>query len=320
MRPLSRLAIIAAAFAAAAFMASPASAQASRTWISGVGDDANPCSRTAPCKTFAGAISKTAAGGEIDCLDPGGFGAVTITKSMTLDCGGGPGGTPGGILNTGTSGVTVNDGGANTSLVKIRNLNFDGFNQFGTAGIRFINGKSLIIEDVSIWNQGASGFAAVDFEPSAAGSKLAMHNVEIQYNASAGIKLIPQSGVAATATLDNVEVISNTGDGITAQDGVTMTIANSVVSENGIHGIFANSATGGNVNVNVVKTVSSENNGPGLMAQGATATMRLTDVSTFDNTYGIRSLSSGKVLSFGNVYNNNNSTMDGAPTGSLMPQ
>src|SRR5260221_13453148 len=64
------------------------SAQASRTWVSGVGDDANPCSRTAPCKTFAGAISKTAAGGEIDALDPGGFGAVTITKAITLDGGG----------------------------------------------------------------------------------------------------------------------------------------------------------------------------------------------------------------------------------------
>jgi hypothetical protein len=64
----------------------PAQAQASRTWVSGVGDDANPCSRTAPCKTFAGAISKTAPGGEIDCLDPGGFGAVTITKSITIDC------------------------------------------------------------------------------------------------------------------------------------------------------------------------------------------------------------------------------------------
>ena len=75
----------------------PAEAQATRTWVSGVGDDANPCSRTAPCKTFAGAISKTAAGGEINCLDPGGFGAVTITKSMTIDC-------------TGTFGSTLNSG------------------------------------------------------------------------------------------------------------------------------------------------------------------------------------------------------------------
>jgi hypothetical protein len=84
--------LLAAPFAVAGAMiaffliADPAYAQASRTWVSGVGDDANPCSRTAPCKTFAGAISKTAVNGEINCLDPGGFGAVTITKSITIDC------------------------------------------------------------------------------------------------------------------------------------------------------------------------------------------------------------------------------------------
>src|SRR6202049_4231120 len=81
-----------------------AQAQASRPWVSGVGDDANPCSRTAPCKTFAGAISKTAAGGEIDALDPGGFGAVTITKAMTLD---GGGGQVASVLVNGTNGIVV---------------------------------------------------------------------------------------------------------------------------------------------------------------------------------------------------------------------
>src|SRR5258707_923586 len=83
-----------------------ASAQATRTWVSGVGDDANPCSRTAPCKTFAGAISKTAAGGEIDCLDPGGFGALTITKSITIDCDSGAGG----VLNSGFNGIIISAG------------------------------------------------------------------------------------------------------------------------------------------------------------------------------------------------------------------
>src|SRR5260370_36002106 len=83
---------------------SVASAQATRTWVSGVGDDANPCSRTAPCKTFAGAISKTAVGGQIDCLDPGGFGAVTITKSILIDCDAGPGGE----LVSGTNGIIIN--------------------------------------------------------------------------------------------------------------------------------------------------------------------------------------------------------------------
>ena len=84
MKVLRFSGMFAAAVIAALTLASPASAQATRTWISGVGDDVNPCSRTAPCKTFAGAIAKTAAGGEIDTLDPGGFGAVTVTKAITL--------------------------------------------------------------------------------------------------------------------------------------------------------------------------------------------------------------------------------------------
>src|SRR6478752_10655610 len=97
---LSSIAMVAALFAATV----PANAQATRTWVSGVGDDANPCSRTAPCKTFAGAISKTAVGGEINALDPGGYGTVTITKSITID---GGGGQVASILASGTNGIVI---------------------------------------------------------------------------------------------------------------------------------------------------------------------------------------------------------------------
>src|SRR5438874_12407095 len=105
--PRRRLATLVPAFVLIA-LALPASAfaQASRTWVSGVGDDANPCSRTAPCKTFPGAISKTAAGGEINCLDPGGFGGVTITKAITIACEG----VTAGVLVSGTNAIIVNAG------------------------------------------------------------------------------------------------------------------------------------------------------------------------------------------------------------------
>src|SRR3954452_23342118 len=105
MRRITLLAI-AAGFLTPLLASAPASAQATRTWVSGVGDDANPCSRTAPCKTFAGAISKTAAGGEMNCLDPGGFGGVTTIKAMTFNCGY----TLGSILVAGVPGITVNGG------------------------------------------------------------------------------------------------------------------------------------------------------------------------------------------------------------------
>ena len=109
--------------------AAGAQAQATRTWVSGVGSDANPCSRTAPCKTFAGAISKTAAGGEISALDPGGFGAVTITKSITIN----GDGTLAGILASLTNGVIVNAAAADK--IVLRNLSINGAGN-GINGIR----------------------------------------------------------------------------------------------------------------------------------------------------------------------------------------
>src|SRR6185437_1403165 len=127
------------------FLASFANGQASRTWVSGVGDDANPCSRTAPCKTFAGAISKTAAGGEIDALDPAGYGAVTITKAITID---GGGGQVASVLVSGTNGIVVTTGANDT--VTLRNLQINGLGT-GINGVRWLAGKALHIENCKIF-------------------------------------------------------------------------------------------------------------------------------------------------------------------------
>ena len=125
-------------------------AQATRTWVSGVGDDANPCSRTAPCKTFAGAISKTAAGGEISVLDPGGYGAVTITKALTIS----GDGTLASILASQTNGILIN--AAVGDKVVIRNISIHGLNN-GINGIRFIAGGSLLVDRVTIQSFATDG-------------------------------------------------------------------------------------------------------------------------------------------------------------------
>src|SRR5215207_7202142 len=137
-------------------LSAAARAQATRTWVSGVGDDINPCSRTAPCKTFAGAISKTAANGEINVIDPAPAGSLTITKSVTID----GAGTFASILHSQTTGVHVNDGATatpNTIVVTLRNLSFNGAAN-GVNGIRFLAGKTLNVENCSIFgsNVGAT--------------------------------------------------------------------------------------------------------------------------------------------------------------------
>jgi hypothetical protein len=149
-------AVLVAGFATAGF------GQATRTWVSGVGDDVNPCSRTAPCKTFAGAISKTAEGGEISVLDPGGFGAVTITKAMTID--GTHGSGFGSILNSGVAGINVNVTGGthvNDAVVILRSLSIQGVSQSpsaaGTHGINYVKADRLFVTDCHIQNQFTTG-------------------------------------------------------------------------------------------------------------------------------------------------------------------
>ena len=141
---------------------SDASAQATRTWVSGVGDDVNPCSRTAPCKTFAGAISKTATGGEINCIDAGGFGAVTITKSITID----GGESFASILAGGSNGIIVNAPAG--SVVTIRNLSINGAGITpGVNGIRFLGGETLHVENCVIFGFNQNGIL-VEPAPAAA--------------------------------------------------------------------------------------------------------------------------------------------------------
>ena len=149
MRRIALLAIV-VGFLMPLLASAPAHAQATRTWVSGVGDDVNPCSRTAPCKTFAGAISKTATGGEINCIDPGGFGAVTITKSIQIIC------EPGtaGVLVSGTNGIIVS--AAAPAEVLLQGLDIEGLST-GIHGIQITGGARVFINKVSIRNFTGNG-------------------------------------------------------------------------------------------------------------------------------------------------------------------
>ncbi len=161
MKKLTLFLSLTSALLALCLIALPAYAQATRTWVSGVGDDANPCSRTAPCKTFAGAISKTAVKGEINCLDPGGFGAVTITKSITISCEIGTAG----VLVSGTNGIVVSV--LASDIVYLRGLDIQGITT-GLAGITFIQAGVLHVEHCLIRGFNAGTAAGINFAPTGA--------------------------------------------------------------------------------------------------------------------------------------------------------
>ena len=245
--------------------AGSAQAQATRTWVSGVGDDVNPCSRTAPCKTFAGAISKTAAGGEIDCLDPGGFGTVTIVKAITLDCGGGVGGQLGSILASGTNGIIVSSSLPAGSSVTIRNMSINGAGvTLGVNGIRYLaGGGALHVENVEIFGFSQNG---IDFENTAA-ANLFVRSSQISDNTTGfGILVRPQGAVLANVSLDNVRLDRNL-TGLRVEDGGKATVEDSVAHANNGNGFLAVSA-GTAAEINLIRSVASNTLTNGVATSG----------------------------------------------------
>ena len=274
-------------------MAIPAYAQATRTWVSGVGDDANPCSRTAPCKTFAGAISKTAAGGYIDVLDPGGFGAVTITKSITIDGGAGVAG----VLVSGTNAINVAAGSSDT--VVLRNLSFEGIGT-GINAIRITGAGDVHVQHCVIKGFTTNGIYAATGD---------------LYVTDTEVSTIPNGqGIYVTnarATLTRVST-NQTSVGVLVGPGGTATVKSSVSSGNqiGYAATYAASAV-----LNIEDSVPAHNQ-YGVYG-GSSATARVSSSSIMNNTsQGLYNDGSASLISFGNNRFAGN-TVDGSFTATI---
>jgi hypothetical protein len=285
----------------------PAHAQATRTWVSGVGDDANPCSRTAPCKTWAGAISKTAAGGEMDNLDEGGFGALTITKSITID---GGGANIASSLVSGTAGMTIV--AATNDVVILRNLQFDGIlgNGTGIAGTPGTNGISvttngagrIVIENCRIFGFATTG---VSITTSSALVNVKLLKTTINNN-TVGVLVNPSAG-AVKLEIDGTRIDNNVGGGlkVTGVSGSTENVAitDSTISLNGGNGVnaVANSST---ANVDLERVTLSSNVSAGVQSNGTGTTVTVGS-SLLSNNGSAWSIVGSGVL---NSYKNNQVT------------
>jgi hypothetical protein len=254
-----------------------AHAQATRTWVSGVGDDANPCSRTAPCKTFAGAISKTAIAGEINVIDAGGFGTITITKSVTID----GAGSMASILSAGTNGVNINI--LNTDKVILRNLSINGAGT-GINGINWFNaGGNVVIENCAITRVTNS---IVNANLTNSGN-LTINNLTGSYsgpgtaNVDAGIRLTTSAGTLKASITDTH--LQNNAIGINIQDNVQATIRDTTIEGNG----------GSNIGVRVA-TVSA----------AATDLVHLEGVTVSNVAEGVRVTTAGGANSVNVFYSN----------------
>jgi hypothetical protein len=318
LRISASVAVALGALAAAA----PAGAQATRTWVSGVGDDVNPCSRTAPCKTFAGAISKTAAGGEINCLDSGGFGTVTITKSLSIICDG----VIGGVLASGTNGITVN-AGANDAVF-LSGLDIHGGGT-GLRGVRYIAGGAVHIQNSTIQKFQGAGISFLAALP----ANLVVSNTTVvnngQIGSGGGIEIVPTGSANSKVTLQEVQVEGNANIGIRVDVGAMTGGSMSLLVEDshvvaGQTGISVAAPGPAVAAVMVLRSELANNFGAALTANGAAATVRVADTAITGNQSGVFATNSATLSSYGNNYLDGNppvgSGNDGAFTGSSIPR
>jgi len=301
-----------ATLAAAMLYSAPASAQATRTWISGVGDDVNPCSRTAPCKTFGGALAKTAAGGEINCLDPGGFGSIIITKSISIICDNTEAGTLVAVANA----IVINAPGA---VVQISGFDIEGLGQTGVAGINGIyltNGASLTVRNTKI--RGFRNGYGISFTPSN-NAALVLDNVTISESGSASdpltgaIQVTPAIGYVVQATLTNVQLVDNLNTGLRidtlAGTGTTVTamVDKSVVSNSGT-GIMVRSMAGAPASLMLTNSTVSGNSTIGIFAKGAATVARVGNTTITGNNAALLAGSGGSIFSYGDNRLDGNTT------------
>jgi hypothetical protein len=278
-------------------------AGADRTWVSGVGNDMNPCSRTAPCQTLAAAYGNTNVGGQINVIDAGGFGSLTITHSITID---GSESFASTLATKDTVGFIINAGPSD--VVVLRNLNIQGG---GQDGIRFLAGGKLYVEDCRIF-----GFLnrGIDFEPSGE-SELFVKDTTIRDNAGVGLRINPAAGGKATATIDNCKLTGNEY-GLSVVDEANVTIRDSVASSNSINGIMAQ-AVAGVPQVNIENCLVTDNTNNGIRVTGSKATARLSGSTVTANDNGLSVGGGGTIDSYGDNNVDGNFSSNGVPNNTI---
>ena len=294
--------------------AGPANAQATRTWVSGVGDDANPCSRTAPCQTFAGAFGKTSAGGEIDCLDPGGFGSLTITHAISIIC---DGASNGGItVGNESVGVSLDAGPADT--VVLSGLDFEG-NGVGVFGIVFNAGQALYVRNCVIRNLLNDGIIVDTLQTTPASlyvDNTTIVNASSPGNLDAGIYIVPQSSGPESVTINRTQVAGGSfgivADGTEGTGKITGVVRDSVVSGNVQNGITVSNSLSPNISLLVDNVTVTNNGNNGLAANGANAGMIVSNSTISGNGGGLHEAHAGVIDSYGNNRVNANNGNDGA--------
>jgi hypothetical protein len=278
---------------------------AQRTFVSTSGSDANTasnCANATPCRGFAAALTVTDSGGEIVALASGGYGPVTIDKSVSIVS---PEGVYAGISVTVPAGTAITIATAGIA-VALRGLTLNGM-ATGTSGILMTDGARLSIAHCVFANF-SSGLRVTtsakvrvlrsefrDNHDAAIFSGGAIASIsESQFYGSTDLAVMVTdyfsgSGVTTAASIDR-SVASGGNGGFAAQNitaGKTskLMVTDSVATKNSASGVQSY-ALAGTAYVSVRNSHLADNY-IGLDASGAGATLVASGNGVIGNFYGL---------------------------------
>jgi hypothetical protein len=282
------------------------SAAQGQTWVSGTGNDNNPCTRTQPCKTFAGAYAKTAAGGEIDALDPGNYGAINITHSITID----GGDNQMAVIQNGINDAAINVSAAAGETVTLRNLKLRSSSSAALGIVVNGGGYALHIEHCALSGFSIAGIF-VNSSTQASGTQFYLDGTVVR-DGAIGLSV----GGNVSATISNSRFLGNTSFGVIVDgSGSNVAISDSEASGN-IVGFDVNNASAPSSSLYLSNSIAA-NNQSGVYAWGAESAIILSNVFLFNNSVAGISTGSGAVV---NSFKNNSNAGSGVPSGTMALQ
>jgi hypothetical protein len=309
---MSKTASLLAVALAALCFCSPAHALSNRAWVSGHGADTAGCGApTAPCRTFQYVVSNIIApSGEIDVLDPAGYGAVTIPFALSIVNDGV--GTAGVQAASGNA-ITINAGASDK--ITLRGLNVDGLGT-GSNGIVFNSGGGLSVVDC-VFRHFAGSITTgngILIQPSSGSVNFLISNVIASDNAFVGVYFLPPSGAPSangvitrvTAVNDEFGVVLNT---VSATGGsVGAVVSDTIASNNAAGGIFVGNGGGGALTASIDGAIANGNPNYGILAQHSPTVLLGRSVFTSNSQGVVNQTSPNGFYSYGDNRINGNAT------------
>lgn len=258
------------------FLTTTTHAQLARTYVSRVGNNLNPCTRTLPCRQINRGIDAVQPGGEVVVLDTANYQGFTVNKAVSITAS--PDASPAITVVSGNTAIVIDAG--SSDVVNIRGITVNGLRgtQDPSFGADIESAAAVHFQDCNFLNLGIG--------VTAGGFPVSIKNTTFRGNGS-GIQV-----VSTKALLEDCR-FENNGTGLFVGAGGRVTAIDCLAFGNwrGFYAGTVREATDLNL-----ERCNATNNDTGIHAD-AGVVVRVANSTITNNTVGLAAFGNGQIVS-----------------------